>query len=66
MAIIYIAAALIGNGVTLLLLGPYSIWLGLLAAPFGASLVLGATAVWAARMGRSREAQTVPAGVIWG
>jgi hypothetical protein len=67
MVIIYMVAAIAGAIITASLLGQHSLTLGTLAAPFGGSLVAGATAVLVYAMHglSSSEPEVVPPGVVW-
>ncbi len=67
MVIIYMVTAIIGALITASLLGQHSLTLGALAAPFGGSLVAGATAVLICAMHgcSSSEPEVVPPGVVW-
>ncbi len=67
MVIIYMVAAIIGATITASLLGQHSLILGVLAAPFGGSLVAGATAmlVFAMHGVSSSKPETVPPGIVW-
>jgi hypothetical protein len=67
MVIIYMVAAIIGTISTATLFGQHSVTLGVLAAPFGGSLVAGAAAslVYARHSLLSSERETVPPGVVW-
>ena len=66
MIIIYMAVSIVGATITALLAGSQSWVLGLLAAPFGGSL-LAAAVVFALgqRHSSSREVQTIPPSVVW-
>jgi hypothetical protein len=69
MVMVYLVAAIIGGTATVSLVGQYSFLLGLLAAPFGASLLALATALVLATvplaLRRSSKTQAIPPDVIW-
>lgn len=67
MVIIYMVAAIVGAITIATLLGHHSLTLGVIAAPFGGSLVAGAVAVLAYTMHSlpHSELEVVPPGVVW-
>ncbi len=67
MIITYMAAAIVGSVITVTLVGLYSLTLGVLVAPFGASLVAGTAAllVFAMRSLPASEPEAIPPGVVW-
>ena len=67
MVIIYMVASIIGAIITATLLGHHSLTLGVLAAPFGGSLVAAATAVLVYAMHGlvHSKPETVPPGIVW-
>ena len=73
MMIIYMAVSVAGATITALLAGVYNPVLGLLAAPFGGSLLAAAAAfalAWHHSFSRqirasSRETRGIPSGVVW-
>ena len=66
MFVIYMATCLIGGAATAALVGQYSVWLGLLAAPLGGSLSALAATPLALRRSANRHGETMPHGVVWG
>lgn len=66
MFVIYMATCLTGTAATAALVGQYSLWLGLLAAPLGGSVSALAATPLALRRPANRRRETMPQGVVWG